>query len=295
MPMLNSQAITLTRLFSAAVVRQLAQRSKSPLFGRISKELRLWELLPIGLPLRDVFDDAFEMLKSGCDRSEYIYKVALTQKVLLGRHSLRTAVMLPEFRVGKCKADIAILNGTSTVYEIKSERDRLDRLATQLNAYLQVFAAVNVLTAETHVKEILATAPLEVGILVLTDRFQISSVREAFEEPKRIRPDVVFGSLRSSEAREILRLAGIDMSNVPNTQLRLALHERFLSMEPEQVHSGMVTVLRKTRSHLRLRDLIDGLPISLRAAALSTPLRQADFPRLVNAMNTPFAEALSWV
>lgn len=45
----------------------------------------------------------------------------IANKILLGKHSLNTSHMLSEFRVGYNKADVVIINGTSSVYEIKSE------------------------------------------------------------------------------------------------------------------------------------------------------------------------------
>lgn len=78
-----------------------------------------------GATVGDVFDQAFEILKVAGQRDEYIYRAAISQKILMGTHSLRTASMLNEFRAGSSKADLVILNGTATVYEIKSERIRL--------------------------------------------------------------------------------------------------------------------------------------------------------------------------
>src|SRR4029453_5364083 len=98
-----------------------------------------------------VFDAAFAVLKKGGLRDEYIYKAALTHRVLLGKHSLKTASMLTEFRAGDCKADISILNGTTTVFEIKSERDSLTRLARQIENYKRVFASVFVIGGENYV------------------------------------------------------------------------------------------------------------------------------------------------
>lgn len=72
----------------------------------------------------DAFEAALSILRTGHHRDEYVYKAALTQKVLLGTHSLKTACMINEFRVADCKADLVILNGTAAVYEIKSERIR---------------------------------------------------------------------------------------------------------------------------------------------------------------------------
>jgi hypothetical protein len=105
------------------------------------RQTQLFASLPTSECVHALFDAAFQLLKrQGC-RDEYVYKAALVQKILLGRHSLQTASMLNEFRVGGCKADLAILNGTATVYEVKSERDSLARLQRQIAAYTTVFPA----------------------------------------------------------------------------------------------------------------------------------------------------------
>ena len=109
-----------------------------------------------------MFDAAFATLRQSGLRNEYVYKAALTHRVLMDKHSLRTACMLSEFRVGECKADIAILNGTTTVFEIKSERDLLMRFERQIDAYRRVFASVYVIAGENHVEAVLRAAPLDV-------------------------------------------------------------------------------------------------------------------------------------
>ncbi|PKG80047.1 hypothetical protein CXF80_18020 [Shewanella sp. Actino-trap-3] len=71
-------------------------------------------------------------------RYEYFYKNTIANNRLLGRHSLRTAAMITEFRVGRNIADCVIFNGSSTCYEIKTEFDSLSRLDAQLDSYLQI-------------------------------------------------------------------------------------------------------------------------------------------------------------
>jgi hypothetical protein len=124
-------------LFSSGVIRELARTGKSRLFVKLAKEAQLLDASRVFVRVCDIFCDAFDVLKvQGC-RDEYVYKTALVRNILLGRHSFQTASMLNEFRVGECKADLAILNGTATVYEVKSERDSLSRLERQLIAYLK--------------------------------------------------------------------------------------------------------------------------------------------------------------
>lgn len=66
---------------------------------------------------------------------------------------------MSEFWVDMSKADSVVLNGTSTVYEIKTEFDNLSRLPQQLTDYSKVFDHINVVTHERGVAAVLAAAP----------------------------------------------------------------------------------------------------------------------------------------
>lgn len=290
----GSQLSATSRLFSSAVFREMATKGRSSLFARLMKEARLLDTWPSLDRVKDAFDAAFVVLSTGWRRDEYIYKAALTHKVLLGTHSLSTACMLSEFRVGECKADIAILNGTGTVYEIKSERDSLSRLERQVETYKKVFASVFVIAGENHVDAVLATTSADVGVLQLSARQQISTIREAENRPDRICPATVFEAIRTSEAKQILTRLGVPHPNVPNTMLHFELRKLFVGLPPEAVHMEMVKTLKRTRSLLPLAQLVGHLPRSLQAAALTVPLKRRDHQRLVSAVNTRLADAIGW-
>ena len=289
-----NQLIALSRLFSSSVIGEMARQGESPLFARLAAQSSLTDVLPASTRVRNLFELAFSLLRREGYRHEYIYKAALTQKVLLGRHSLRTAAMLTEFRVGECKADLAILNGTSTVYEVKSERDSLSRLEKQIAAYAKVFAKIYVIAAESHVDPVARSVPSDVGILHLNDRYQISVRREATELPECTSPASIFDSIRTNEARLVLEMNGVSTPSVPNTLLNSVLRPMFIDLGPLRAHNGMVEVLRTTRSLMPLSDLLDRLPASLQTAALSIPLRKADHSRLVAAVNTRLDAAMVW-
>lgn len=290
----NSQLAALARLFSSAVLQEMARLGKSPLFCRLATESTLAARVSGSDPVRDVFDAAFALLKKKAYRYEYAYKAAITHKMLLGVHSLRTASMLTEFRVGACKADIAILNGTSTVYEIKSERDNLDRLMNQVLTYRKVFAKVNIITGKNHVELVLDRVPPDVGVLLLNDRFQISTVRDAVNRPENIDPIFVLESIHRHEATKILERLNIKVPDVPNTLLHTSMRSLFEKLPSVQLHECMIAVLKETRSLLPLSELTQALPSSLQAAAFSTPLHRRDHGRLLSAIETPLSEALTW-
>jgi hypothetical protein len=202
--------------------------------------------------------------------------------------------MLTEFRAGVCKADLAILNGTATVYEIKSERDSLARLGNQVENYKRVFARAYVIASEDHVAGALDTVPDDVGVMMLSSRYRISTVREAEDRPDRICPATVFESLRSAEAGAILKGLGVPLPDVPNTLRHAAMRELFETLDPTAVHVAMVKTLKRTRDLAPLSSLVDQLPRSLHATALSIQVRRTDHERIVEAVSTPLGAAMAW-
>lgn len=289
-----SQLSAMSRLFSSAVFRDMAKTGQSALFARLVGQTEVEARCEADATVGDAFESAFSVLKTVGLRDEYIYRAALTHKILMGKHSLKTACMLNEFRAGVCKADLVVLNGTATVFEIKSERDSLDRLANQIENYKKVFATVNVIASEAHVRSIVGTVPKDVGVMSLSRRYRITTMREARDRPDRISPTTVFESLRSAEARAILKALGVPIPDMPNTMMHSAMREAFARLRPEDVHAEMVKTLKRTRDLAPLSEFVDRLPPSLHAAALSIQVRRKDHDRLVGAVKTPLGTAMAW-
>lgn len=293
MRVISEQLAAISRLFSSSVIKQMARNGRSPLFARLASQSLLRSSLPASASVCNLFEAAFAVLQRQGNRDEYIYKAALTHNILLGTHSLQTASMLTEFRVGECKADVIILNGTASVYEVKSERDTLSRLERQVAAYVKVFAKVYVIAAECHADAVSGLIPKEVGIMCLKGP-SICKIRQALHCPERTSPLAIFECLRTGEVRRILSSKGVSIPAVPNTELNSVLREHFVKLDPYEAHEGMVQVLKQTRNLLPLSHLVSQLPHSLKPAALSVPLRKVDHSRLVAAVNTRLEDAMTW-
>ena len=289
-----NQASAISRLFSSSVIKEMARTGKSPLLARLARESGLLDVLRPPNTVSDLFEAAFSILKKKAHRHEYVYKSALTNNVLLGTHNLQTASMITEFRSGQCKADLVIFNGTATVYEIKSERDTLSRLERQIAAYRDIFATVYVIAGENHIDDIMEQVPQDVGVMLLSPKNSITRVRKAISQPERTRPEAIFDSLRTAEAKRILTDFGITVPNVPNTVLNQYLRSLFVTLSPSQAHEGMVQTLRQTRTLMPLENLVKSLPSSLHAVALTTPIRKIDHNRLVSAVGCNLEIATGW-
>ena len=287
-------AALLARLFSPNLFREMARQGRSPLFSRLIRELIPMGICSSEMYVGEFFDSAFDVLKRADFRNEYVYKAAIAHKILLGRHSLKSAVMVNEFRVGNSKADAVIINGTSSVYEIKSERDSLRRLESQLSNYQKVFARVNVIVGQNHLEAIISSISTDIGILLLSDRFQISTIREAVDASHSTCSDAIFDAVRLDEAKKILALYGLPVPNVPNTKIAQALRQEFCNLSSEEAHEGMVKILKTTRSQVPLQSFLNEIPYSVQQIVLSSRLRKLDQARVINALNTSVSEALKW-
>tara|TARA_R110002074_G_scaffold228259_2_gene399945 strand:+ start:151267 stop:152172 length:906 start_codon:yes stop_codon:yes gene_type:complete len=288
------QASSLSKVFSPQIITELSRRGRSELLARLLKELQISKNGDYDEPLRTVFDKALALLRKKDYRHEYTYKSALTHKLLLGVHSLKTAAMITEFRVGSSKADVVILNGTSTVYEIKSERDNLDKLKRQITDYRKVFAKVNVITGENHLSDVMKFVQDDVGVLLLSKRGQISTIKEAQDLPERLSPEVIFESIQTKEASMVLKSLAIQTPKVPNTLLHETLKNEFIKLDPVDIHSAMLKVLKKTRSSQPLELLLNSLPKSLSTVVLSSKIRKKDHHRLIETMDITVNKAISW-
>jgi len=67
---------------------------------------------------------------------------------------------------GKCRADIAIINGYLIGYEIKSDEDSLWRLEKQIEAYSDVFDRATVVVGTKHAEAVYSLVPDWWGIIV---------------------------------------------------------------------------------------------------------------------------------
>lgn len=290
----KAQLSAISRLFSATVLRQMYAKAQSPLFARLAGQTGLTDDLPSTTRVRDFFDLAFGILKRIGHRDEYIYRSAIANRILMGTHSLNTATILNEFRVGDSVADVVILNGTSTVYEIKSERDTLKRLNSQLTNYSNVFAQTYVIVGHNHVRSVIDNVAPRVGVLSLSQRYQISTVREARCSYSSVDPVAILNSVRVTEAKTILKSLGYRLPEVPNTRMHLALRDIFEELDPVMTHDAMVSVLRETRSAGSLADLVAALPMSLHANVLATRPSGSARRHLLEAVDADLSEALVW-
>jgi hypothetical protein len=278
----------LARLFSSSVLKEIAHTGHSTIAGSLVRQRDLFNEFESSTRLCDFYDTIFKRLTREY-RHEYVYKNAVAEKILLGRHSLNTAFMLTEFRVDDCKADVVVLNGTSHVYEIKSEMDSFDRLDRQLAAYRKIFEYITVVTTEHLFESVQARTPEDIGIKVLADggyQFRKYPCRESISNRGNIDSMVVLSSLQRHEYLKIIEdKFGVSLKEFPNTHIYNKAKSYFERLHPNEAHDSMVEILKERRNSHRFGEFVSAVPNSLKAAALSIRLTKEERYRFIDALN----------
>lgn len=207
-------------------------------------------------------------------RCEYVYKNLIARKILINRHSLDTSVLIPEMYVENSKADIVIFNGTSTVYEIKTELDSLNRLESQLKSYLKCFDKVYIITTLENIKKLENIIPDRVGLIEVTRRNTLKEYKRAESNKENINKEELFRLLRQNEIINIMKKLGNDFSDTPSAFIRTEGKKIFLTLDNITAHDMAVKEIKTRKVKNEQKELIEKAPESLKFFFLAEPLNK---------------------
>jgi len=182
------------------------------------------------------------------------------------------------------RADLVMANGKLSAFEIKSDRDTLDRLDGQLETYLRLFEQVTVVCAERHQAGVEKRVPDGVGVWVLAMDGSLKILRKAktqrqtshhswlsFLPVDELRNLLAQHGLQRTGTRDVLvtRAAGIALKHVRGYVLDFFKNRR--TQRIAKIHAAKSAQPRAQR-------LLPTPALDLRLMG-STPLRA--IPRLV--------------
>jgi len=279
------------KFFSPIVLSSFENHNNSSYFTEVCHNSRLLENIDLSISLGKFFDIIFHFLLKSY-RNEYIYKNIIANKILLGKHSLKTSQILTEFRIGKNKADFIVLNGNTTVYEIKSEYDSFSRLNKQITSYSKAFEFVNVITSPSQIEKALYTLPENIGILSFTSRNTISTIRKPKNNLENIDLSMLFDSLRKNEYLQIIKSYYGYIPNVPNTKIFSACKKLYCEIPVEKTIKLTTEVLKKRNYSDFIIQQINKVPYSLVAYILSLGSNKTRVEKTLNILNKKIIEII---
>lgn len=117
-------------------------------------------------------------------------RYAFHTSILEEAHLCNETIILNELGLknGESRADIAVFNGKMIGYEIKTEKDNLSRLTSQVKNYSQVFDKAFIIVAEKHVQEAKKIIPNWWGIYLIesaNETYSFYNTRKAKINPSQ--------------------------------------------------------------------------------------------------------------
>lgn len=271
---------TLSKIFNSGVLADIAEGDLSYIFKVLNK---FFPEEDAELSLKEFYEKTYQILLKQYP-NEYIYKNLIANKILLGRHSLNTATMLSEFRVGTNKADCVILNGKSTCYEIKTDYDSLVRLDDQLDAYTQIFDDVYVVCSQKHVKSVLDKTKSSIGVIFLSEKMTFQEIRKARHNEIKNKK-LLLQSLRKNEYVELVQNLTGKVLEAPNTQLfDLCLEKLESNKNEKKINKLFIEILKKSRKNNE--HFITHMPNSLVNAIISYKFNKVQMHTLIDCFAT---------
>lgn len=224
-------------------------------------------------------------------RNEYFYQNTLLNKLLLGRHSIKTTTALTQIPIERSKADFILINGKAVVYEIKTELDNFDRLSTQLSDYYKAFNHVCVVTCEENfekLSEILKNT--KVGICILSKANTLQFKKEAEPNNEYINHRSLFKILRKYEFEQILKNYFGELPKATPVFYYEECYKMFETIPMENVYKLFLMELKKRNDNIS-NDEFREVPYELKSIIYFSGSSNLQYEKLKKFLNTTYKEA----
>lgn len=223
-------------------------------------------------------------------RCEYVYKNELIE-LLIKKYAHSNTIIFNEFRMQKSIVDLAMFNGKSRAFEIKTEYDTTRRLIGQLVDYTRVFQLCYVVIPanmlETYEKDI----PPYIGIVLMRESggvLELDEVRPAVEN-KNIDAGMMMKCLRTKEYENMVIEEFGKLPDVPYYEMYEACEEKLYDMPPDKLHQYFLKEIEKRKNNM---CLLKKAPHELRQMYLQLGLSKGQIDILQTYLNNPIKSQL---
>ena len=223
-------------------------------------------------------------------RCEYVYKNELIE-LLIKKYAHSNTVIFNEFRMQKSIVDLAMFNGNSRAFEIKTEYDTTRRLIGQLVDYTRVFQLCYVVIPanmlETYEKDI----PPYIGIVLMRESGGVLDLDEARPavENKNIDAGMMMKCLRTKEYENMVIEEFGKLPDVPYYEMYEACEEKLYDMPPDKLHQYFLKEIEKRKNNM---CLLKKAPRELRQMYLQLGLSKGQIDILQTYLNNPIKSQL---
>lgn len=151
-----STNINQLRDFSTFFTRSEVLRLLKSDFKSVNTKLQRYDLIEKkrGCSYLEVLKEAYKNIQNSY-QNEYVLKNEFLNKCLVDKVLNKNSIVFNELRLGNSIADLAIFNGVSKAFEIKTILDKECRLSSQIETYKKIFNEIYIIVPEQQVDKYL--------------------------------------------------------------------------------------------------------------------------------------------
>ena len=178
--------------------------------------------------------------------NEYIVKNEFLNKWLKQELGTGDSVIFNEFKLGKAIADLAMFNGISKVFEIKTILDSEYRLSKQIDEYKKIFNEVYVIVPEELLSKY-SNYDKSVGIICFDLKNKIFRHYREAERLNNINPEVLMEFLHS---KEYIKISKDHYGELPemNSFNQFEICKELISKIPQKKLNDLFITTMKSRN-----------------------------------------------
>lgn len=181
-------------------------------------------------------------------RNEYVYKNEVLNQVLIRTYGLHSTIAINEFGVGGSIVDLALFNGSSKAFEIKSDLDSAKRLEGQIADYLRLFDECFIVVPLCELEIYRTAVDDQIGIISL-GRFRDGRIVLEEQRPARknsfIDVDTLMSSVRSSEYKWMVISAFGHLPQVNDFEMFEACKEKLSRLSSKNLKNLFLQVIKR--------------------------------------------------
>lgn len=234
------------RDFSILFSRSEVLRWLSGDFSSIDLKLQRYNLIDKyrGNSYLKLLKNTYKVLETNYP-NEYILKNEFLNKWVKKELGSKDSLVFNEFRIGKVIADLAMFNGISKAFEIKTILDKEQRLSNQLLEYKKIFNEVYIIIPKTQIDKYI-DFDSTVGIIVYNSSSKDFDLIRKPVENKHIDVNVLMEILHT---KEYLKIVQKYYGNIPNMSVfdQFDVCKELISKIPTKELNSLFLKLMKER------------------------------------------------
>ncbi len=271
-------------LFSGGVVRRSLKYNDNTLVHYL---LRKYDsgLIALRYTYWDYLNYVYRILeKNYCN--EYVYKNTFIAEWLIKEFSLRDTIAFSEFRIGSAIADLALFNGASKAFEIKTELDSEKRLISQLEEYSKIMEECYIVVPEDQVSYYLAMVDPSVGVLAVKRGYRSLKIESRRDARRNTSVDinVLMSTVRCDEYKWMTKQAYGFLPDVSCFEIFDACKDLLSRLTSDELHCLFLEVVKKRKN---ITQRLKSVPKSARQFCLAMDLNDKNFAKLNEIYSQP--------